>query len=129
MNSSNMLDEVYNMIANAHYKLFNIWCTQIVFSWRWWLGVALCILPWIVWSKIRDKKDTIRLLFVGLVVMLVTATLDNMGLSYHLWHYAWQVIPLSTMFVPWDFTIFPVGIMIMLQFNTKINVYILYSAE
>ncbi len=123
MNSNKILDEVYNIIASANYKLFHVWITQIVFSWRWWFGVALSILPWIVWIRIRDKKDTVRLLFVGLVVMLVTVTMDNIGLSYHLWHYDWQVLPFSNIFIPWNYTLFPVGIMLLLQFKPKVNVY------
>ncbi|MBC8060152.1 MAG: hypothetical protein H7Y18_05750, partial [Clostridiaceae bacterium] len=72
MYDSKMLDDVYNMLVNANYKLVHIWITQIVFSWRWWIGTFLSVVPWIVWIKIGDKKNAPKLLFVGLVVMLVT---------------------------------------------------------
>jgi len=124
MNHIQILDEVFKMIANEHYKMFNIWITQVIFSWRWCFGIVLSILPWVIWVKIRDKKDTVRLLFVGLVVMLTTGTMDSLGLSYNAWHYNWLVFPLTTLFVPYDYSMFPVGIMLILQFNPKINVYI-----
>jgi len=95
-----------------------------VFSWRWWFGVALSILPWIVWSKIRDKEDTVRELFIGLVVMLFTVSLDNAGLALDLWHYDYKILPIANMSFPWDYTLFPVGVMLILQFNPKINVYV-----
>ena len=123
MNSNKILDEAYKIISNVNEKISHVWVTDIVFSWRWWLGVALSILPWIVWVKIREKKDTARLLFVGLVAMLVTATLDNIGTSYDLWHYEWKVTPFVNEFFPWNYTLFPIGIMLTLQFNPKINAY------
>jgi len=124
MNPMTILDNVSKLIANAHYKMFHIWITQILFSWRWWINIAFTILPWVIWVKIRDKKDTVRLLFIGLVVMLITGTMDSIGLAYNVWHYDWQLLPLTSVFVPYDFSLFPVGIMLMLQFNPKINVYI-----
>ena len=124
MNSNKILDEAYKIISNANDKILHAWVTDIVFSWRWWLGIALSILPWIVWIKIRDKKHTTRLLFVGIVAMLVTVSMDNIGISFNLWYYYWKVTPFLNAFLPWDFTLFPVSIMIILQFNPKINVYI-----
>lgn len=124
MNSKQILDEVFKQIANSNYKLYHIWITEILFSWRWWVDVILTIFPWIVWAKIRDKKDTARLLSVGLVVILTTATMDSIGLSYNVWHYDWQLLPFVNVFIPYDYSLFPVGIMLILQTKPKINVYI-----
>ncbi|MCJ7688043.1 MAG: hypothetical protein MUO60_01755 [Clostridiaceae bacterium] len=124
MKQITLLDEISKAIGTEHYKLFHIWTTQIIFSWRWWLLVILAILPWIVWIKIRDKKDTARLLLVGLVVMLVTGTLDTIGLAYNAWHYDWHMFPNTNVFLPWDYSLFPVGVMLILQFKPQINKYI-----
>jgi hypothetical protein len=124
MNPIDILDNIFKMIANAHYMMFHLWTVQILFSWRWWLGIILSIMPWIVWIKIRDKKDSARLLFVGLVVMLTTGTMDSIGLAYNAWHYDWEVLPLATAFIPYDYSLYPVGIMLILQFGPKINAYI-----
>jgi hypothetical protein len=123
MEAIKLLDEISKGIGNEHYKLFHIWTTQMIFSWRWWLLVILTILPWIVWIKIRDKKDTARLLFIGLIVMLVTGTLDTIGIDYNAWHYDWQLFPINVSF-PWNYSLFPVGVMLILQFNPQINKYI-----
>ena len=121
MNDNKMLDEVYNMITIANYKLLHIWVTQIVFSWRWWFKLVFTVLPWIVWVKIRDKKDTVRLLFIGILVALVTCFLDNIGIDYGLWHYDWKLLPLAASYFPWDFSLFPVMVMLILQFKPKVN--------
>jgi hypothetical protein len=124
MEGIHLLDEVYEMVAEANGKLIDIWFKEIVFSWRWWFEMALAIIPWIVWVKIRDKKNTARLLFVGLVVIIVTNLLDIIGASFNLWHYDYKDFPFVPIYLPWDLTLFPVSVMIMLQFKPNIKVFI-----
>ena len=119
--NNKVLDEVYNMTTIANSKLFHIWVTQIVFSWRWWLQIVLSVLPWIIWIKIRDKRDTARLLFMGLFVALVTSFLDNVGIFCGLWHYDWKPFPFLCSYFPWNYSVFPVMVMLILQFKPKIN--------
>ena len=119
-----VLNEVFKKVATVNKELLQIWLSTIVFSWRWWLSFVLTFLPWIIWVKIRDKKDTARLLFVGLAVVIATDSLDIIGLSFNLWHYDWTLTPFIPEFIPWDYTLFPVAVMIMLQFNPKVNVLI-----
>lgn len=118
-----LLDEVYSMVAQGNLKVYRIWIANIVFSWRWWLSVALSIIPWVIWVKLRSRSNTPRILFVGLVVVIVSSVLDNIGASYNLWHYDWNVLPLIPVHFPWDLTLFPVYVMTMLQFKPKINKY------
>jgi hypothetical protein len=124
MKQNHLLDEVYNMVERANSKLIEIWVAQIVFSWRWWLEIALAIIPWIVWIRIRDKKNSARLLFVGLVVAIISNFLDVIGAAFNLWHYDWKDLPFLPIYMPWDFTLFPVSVMILLQFKPKIKAYI-----
>lgn len=119
-----LLDKIYNKVLQVNLEVYNIWITNIVFTWRWWLGVALSIVPWIIWIKIRNKNDTARLLFVGLVISIISSFLDTIGISYNLWHYDWKAIPFIYVYIPWDFTLFPVSIMLLMQFKPKINKYI-----
>jgi len=121
---NNLLDEIYRDLAQGNLKVYHIWLAHIVFSWRWWLAVALSIVPWIFWIRIRSKKNTTRLLFVGLVVALISSVLDTIGATYNLWHYDWNVIPFIPIYFPWNFTLFPVSIMLFLQFKPDMNKYI-----
>ena len=104
--------------------MYTLWSSSIIFSWRWWINIALTVLPWVIWLKVRDKENTSRLLFVGVITMLVTNCLNNIGLNYHLWHYDWKITPLTLMFIPWDYALFPVGIMLLIQVKPKVSVYI-----
>jgi hypothetical protein len=124
MKQNNLLDEVYNILKQDNIKLTDIWVSQIFLSWRWWFQVLLAIVPWLVWIKIRNKKDTARLLFVGLVVMMTSNFLDVIGATYNLWHYDWKDFPFIPIYMPWDLTLFPISVMIMLQFKPNISKYI-----
>jgi hypothetical protein len=124
MKEKQLLDEVYSSVAQGNLKIYSIWIANIVFSWRWWLAMILSIVPWILWIKIRKRTNTARLLFVGLVVAITSNVLDTIGASYNLWHYDWKVMPFIPIYFPWDFTLFPIFVMILLQFKPKINKYI-----
>jgi len=124
MKSNNLLDEVYKVLSQDNSKLADVWLAEIVFSWRWWVLVGLSIIPWIIWIKIRNKNDTAKLLFIGLVAAIISNTLDTIGVTYNLWHYDWKVFPFIPMYMPWDFTLMPVSTMLMLQFKPNINKYI-----
>jgi hypothetical protein len=116
------LDKVYELVADANSMLFQVWKAQILFSWRWWFEIVLTLIPWILWIKYRDKTQTIRLLFVGLLVGLITNTLDVIGGCFNLWHYDWKMLPFIPVYIPWDFALFPVIVMFLLQVKPKIKV-------
>ncbi|MDP4144906.1 MAG: CBO0543 family protein [Bacillota bacterium] len=121
MNNLYILDQVYKLNESVNRMLLDIWMKQIVFSWRWWVEILLAIIPWILWIKFRDKKATDRLLFVGLLVFVVTNTLDNIGIAYNAWHYDWNVLPIVPIYLPWDFTLFPILVMWLLQYKPNIS--------
>lgn len=91
------------------------WLQHSVFKWQWWLGVFIAIVPWIVWIFIRDKKSTNRLLYVGFFAMIFAFTLDTIGITFGLWFYQYRTFPVIHIFFPWDFTLIPLSIMILLQ--------------
>jgi len=121
VDKGHILGEVYKVVANNNRNLHNLWINHIVFTWRWWLGVFLTFIPWFIWIKVRNKKETIRLLFTGLVVAITTNVLDLAGICYGLWYYDYKVTPMTVIYVPWDFALFPVAIMLLIQFKPKVS--------
>jgi hypothetical protein len=114
-------EAAYNLISKSNIDMINIWLKHVLFSWRWWLGVALTFIPWILWIKFRKKESTSRLLFVGFFVILICSWLDLMGILFGLWSYYFNVVPFSPAFLPWDFTLLPVTIMFLLQIKPQIS--------
>ncbi|OIJ18748.1 hypothetical protein BKP45_15805 [Anaerobacillus alkalidiazotrophicus] len=118
------VENIYNLVAEANEKMFYVWKENILFTWQWWLSVALTILPWIFWIKFRKKDSTIRLLSAGLFVILISSWLDFFGISLGLWYYIYDVIYIIPNYFPWDFTLLPVTIMFLIQFKPNSNRYI-----
>lgn len=72
MSNNATLDDIHAKSVDINKELYGIWLNEILFSWRWWLNIALTIIPWLIWIKYRDRKNTVRFSFVGLAVAGVT---------------------------------------------------------
>jgi len=111
----NQLTEVCSLFAKTLKEDF-------LSTWQWWFGVALFIIPWIVWIIFRKKDSTGRLLLAGLMTIILSLTIDLAALSLGLWSYPMVIIPLAPfLFLPYHFSLAPVGIMLALQIKPKMN--------
>jgi hypothetical protein len=120
MKKNNLLDEIYTSVEKANRDLGTIWRKSIVFTWRWWFQAALTIIPWFIWIKLSDKNNLFELLFVGLLVAILTALMDTIGVNFNLWHYDWKVLPYIPVYFPWNYTLFPILVMLLLQFKPEV---------
>ena len=111
--------EIEQLIA----KKIDIWRDHVVFTAPWWLGVALTVLPWLVWWPLRKRTSTARLLYAGLFVALISITIDIVGDQLGLWHYRYNVIPFLPTYVPWGLTLMPVAVMLLLQWEPGAGVW------
>lgn len=94
-------------------------------TWQWWFGLALFIIPWIVWFIFKDKERTARLLLGGLLTVILSLTIDLAALSLGLWSYPMTIIPLAPfLFLPYHFSLAPVGVMFALQLFPKMNIFL-----
>ncbi|WP_246943731.1 CBO0543 family protein [Bacillus pinisoli] len=124
INYDREVQQVYEQVDNANSKLFALWCEYTVFTWEWWLQLLLTILPWVLWLKLRKVDSTDRLLYSGLFVIIITCWLDFLGVTLGLWYYKHKLIPLLPSYLPWDFCIFPVIVMLMLQYKQNVHPFI-----
>lgn len=118
------MDRIIAQYTVVHDELEQLWATKMVFTWHWWLDVALAILPWILWFIVRDKKNTHSLLYAGFFTMLVSSFLCMAGVSQEGWNYNTLLLPYFPEFLPWDLTVMPVTAMLFYQFLPKINPWI-----
>ena len=115
------LDRILEENESAHDALEQLWAEKMVFTWHWWLDVALAVLPWIIWIIIHNKKDTRRLLGAGLLTMVIATLLDMVGVTQGAWNYNTLLLPYFPEFLPWDLCVMPVTAMLFYQFFPKIN--------
>jgi len=116
-----LAEHAFSLISQSNQEMIDIWIEHTFLTWRWWLGIFLAIVPWILWLIFKKKESTNRLLFVGFFVILTSSWFDIIGILFGLWSYYYNVLPLSPSFVPWDFTLLPVTVMFLLQFKPKIK--------
>jgi hypothetical protein len=119
------LNNIFDIVTQQNAKMHPIWFKHIFLSWRWWISISLLVAPWLIWIKIRNRNSTDRLLVAGLVTYLIASVLNSIGLAHGVWVYPVTPFPyLHTYFGPWDITLFPVTIMIFLQYKPTISPYI-----
>ncbi|NRD80176.1 hypothetical protein HPT25_22840 [Bacillus sp. BRMEA1] len=111
------INENNNKITALIQQRQDIWVSDVVFTWRWWLGLAFTIIPWILWCIFRKKESTDRLLYVAFLVIIISVVLDVFGDQYGIWHYRYNVVPILPTYFPWDFTLMPISIIFLLQFK------------
>jgi hypothetical protein len=91
------------------------WLHMIVYTYQWWLLVALAIIPYIVWWKIVDRKRFFEIFTYGLLVALLTGLLDAIGVETDAWDYKYDLVPLLDVFIVYDVSILPVTYMMVYQ--------------
>lgn len=116
--------KLYDLIEEVHHKILQFWSHHVLFSWQWWLGVGLTIIPWLLWFIFRKKESTFRLLTAGLFAILISSWLDFVGIAFGLWHYNYDVLPFLPSYLPWDFTLIPVIIMFIIQYKPDLSPYL-----
>jgi len=92
------------------------WLQHEVFSFQFWLLVALLIIPWLVWWKIVDKKRFLQIFLYGFMVMTVVTFLDEVGCQLNLWEYRVDIEPLFPRLIPMNFTMLPICYMVVYQY-------------
>lgn len=115
-------EKAYSQFTEINSLFTKTITEEFLSTWQWWLGIALFIVPWIVWFKLRKKDSTGRLLLGGLLTIILSLTVDLAALSLGLWSYPMVIIPLAPfLFLPYHFSLAPVAIMFTLQIKPKMN--------
>lgn len=114
-NAYNQLVEVNRLMVDAVFNAF-------LFSWQWWLGIGLFIIPWLIWFLFRNKKSTGRLLIGRFITIILSLLIDLIALSYGLWSYPMKFSPISPLlFLPYHLAMAPVAVMFVLQIKPNWN--------
>ncbi|MBC9786642.1 hypothetical protein H1S01_19550 [Heliobacterium chlorum] len=113
------------IISQMNSEYITLWKENVFLTSRWWITVALLILPWIIWLTFRKRESTHRLLYAGFWVYLISSILDAAGVAFGLWCYVVTPLPyLHSFFLPWDGSVLPVVVMLMIQIKPKLPSYL-----
>ena len=120
--STEQLAEMVKQLTQA--RLEN-WLGEGFGSWRWWVLLAFLILPWIIWRKYANKKQLLESSLLGMIIMVFSITLDELGFELSLWNYPVDVIPTTfPRLTSIDYSVLPVVFMLMNQYYPTWKSYI-----
>ena len=112
-------------LIEANQMLTDAVIHAFLFTWQWWLGIILFILPWLLWILFIPKKSTGRLLGSAFLTMTLSLLIDLISLSYGLWSYPMKFSPISPkLLLPYHLALVPVAIMFVLQIKPQANPFL-----
>ena len=117
------VEKAYEKITEANKMMIDA-MSAFLFTWKWWLGICILVIPWVLWFMFRKKESSDRLLYAGFVVIIISTISDLIGVSMGLWTYPIKIIPSIVVFIPFVFSLIPVTIMFLLQIKPNFNPFI-----
>jgi hypothetical protein len=124
-------NQLFKELNSLHKDFYKLWASNVFLTWRWWIALSLIVIPWGLWFLLRKKESADRLMHAGFFVMLVSSSMDMVGIALGLWSYPANVFPLMPEFIPFDISALPVATMLLIQFFPKIIPFykaVIYSA-
>ncbi|MDF2572758.1 MAG: hypothetical protein K0R55_4362 [Sporomusa sp.] len=101
------------------------WLQDTVFTWQWWLLVALFIAPWILWWCVVDKKRFTAIVLLGTFALATASWMDDLGTDMILWYYPYKLLPIYPQLIPINYAVIPVTYMLIYQYFRPWPSYIL----
>jgi hypothetical protein len=118
------IDKATQKIIEANQLTLDSVMNAFLFTWQWWIALAMMIVPWIVWVIFRDRKNSARLFSVGLLLMVISEIQDTIGVSFGKWVYPVKIIPVATVSFSFRLSVLPVLAILLIQFKPRFNPYI-----
>jgi hypothetical protein len=100
------------------------WLQDTVFTWQWWLLVALFIAPWILWCSVVEKKRIAAIVLLGMFALATASWMDDLGTDLVLWYYPYKLLPVYPQLVPINYAVLPVVYMLIYQYFRPWRSYI-----
>lgn len=112
-------DTIFELETQLTQIRIETWLHHDLFSYQWWLLVAVLFIPWLLWWKWVDKKRLTEITLFGAVIWIIASFLDATMSEIGLWEYNFYVIPYWPRLITADFTIIPVTYMFIYQYFKK----------
>jgi uncharacterized membrane protein YeaQ/YmgE (transglycosylase-associated protein family) len=111
--------EIMDVQKTLHNLRFDYWLDHDLFSWQWWVLLIMFLVPWVIWYKVIPKEKKAEVLSFGLLIGLLSSQLDELGVMTGTWSYPYQLVQTNRGLNPYNFTLIPVGYMIVYHYFKK----------
>ncbi|WP_226682511.1 CBO0543 family protein [Sutcliffiella horikoshii] len=108
--------EIFNENQSSVQAHVNFWLDHVVFSWRWWTMVAIFIILWTLFWKLKKSKHLPRITIFGLLWIIVASNLDGLGFELGLWGYTYNLSPFLPKSYIFDYCLIPITYMLLYQY-------------
>lgn len=120
----NQIDKATQKIAESNQLIVEAIMKAFLFTWQWWIALAMIVVPWTIWGIFRNRESSARIFSAGILIMVLSEILDTIGVSFGKWAYPVKVVPVATLNFPFRLSVLPVILMFFLQIKPHINPYI-----
>lgn len=120
----NQIDKATQELTKANKLIVDAIMNAFLFTWQWWIAVAMIVVPWTIWVIYRKRESSARIFSAGLMVMVLSEILDTLGVSFGKWAYPIKVVPVATINFSFRLSVLPVVLMLFLQFKPRFNPFI-----
>lgn len=104
---------------NITDEYIGYWFEHCFLSPKWWLLIVLFIGTWVVFIKLVNREKLPKILFLGLIWIIISSNLDGMGYELGLWGYPVQISPLLSKAYLFDYALVPVTYMLVYFYFPK----------
>lgn len=115
------VEKASKLMVKANDMVIDATMNGFLFTWKWWIAVAMIIIPWVIWAIFRKKESTARLLFASGIIMILSTNLDAFGVENGKWTYPLKAIPIPTISYSFRYSVIPVLTMFFLQYKPQVN--------
>lgn len=123
--SARQILDMHEVFSNLKKE---VWLADVLWSWQWWLLLALLFLPWAVWWRLVDKKRLTAICLLGVFVLATASWMDELGTDLILWYYPFKIIPWYPQLVPINYSVLPITYMLIYQYTPKWSAYMIAMA-
>ena len=116
MKESPSYEKMFELQKKADQVLRENWLENVLFTYRWWIALALAVVPWLLWWKLVDRQRLFEIMTYGFMVMVVSIIFDAVGVEFDLWEYKYRLVPLLDVFIEYDIAVMPVVYMLVYQY-------------
>ncbi len=107
--------EIAEMARQIIQVRFADWLENTVFTWRWWLLLAVLIVPWIIWYRTTRKNHIINAVIFAMIMAVMAIFFDEFFYSLSCWTYPHDVIPVLPRLSSVDYTAIPLIFTVVYQ--------------
>lgn len=107
---------------------YTFWKTEVLFSPRWWVIVATIVTAYTIWWTFVDKRRLSQVMLFGSFVAVGRIVMDLIGNNLVLWSYDIRELPLNPSPFLHDFTLTPLALMLVYQYNHSWRKFLIWTA-